>query len=73
MYQLRKDTTNKQAQGTHECSVVVLVSVHMFQVCGHIKHVGRQRLVEVRTFSQWSTVSRLVERDPPILFLSKIF
>ena len=28
-----------QVQGTHESSVVVLVSVHMLQVCGHIKHV----------------------------------
>ena len=37
--QLRRDTTDKQAHGTHESSVVVLVSVHMLQVCGHIKHV----------------------------------
>ena len=30
--------TNKQ-KGTHESSVVVLMSVHMLQVCGHMKHV----------------------------------
>ena len=29
----------KQAESTHESSVVVLVSVHMLQVCGHIKQV----------------------------------
>ena len=29
----------RQTKGTHESSVVVLVSVHMLQVCGHIKHV----------------------------------
>ena len=33
-----EDKTNKQAQGTHE-SVVVLVSVYMLRVCGHVKHV----------------------------------
>ena len=38
--QLRRNTTNKQARGTHESSVVGLVSVHMLQVCDHIKHVG---------------------------------
>ena len=34
----RRDTTDEQ-KSTHESSVVVLVSVHMLQVCGHIKHV----------------------------------
>ena len=34
----KRDTT-EQTKGTHESSVVVLVSVHMLQVCGHIKHV----------------------------------
>ena len=33
----------------------------------------RQRFVEVRTISQWSSVSRHLERDPLILFVSKIF
>ena len=33
------ETNNKQAQGTHEFSVDVFVSVHMLQVCGRIKHV----------------------------------
>ena len=33
------ETTNKQAQGTHGSSDVFLDSVHMLQVCGHIKHV----------------------------------
>ena len=32
----------------------------------------RQRMVEVRTFPQWSLVSRLIERDPPILAVSKV-
>ena len=31
------------------------------------------RFVEVRTISQWSIISRLIERDPSILFVSKIF
>ena len=31
--------TNKQKEGTHENSVGVLVSVHMPQVCVHVKHV----------------------------------
>ena len=30
---------NKQTTGTHEYSGVVLVSVHMLQVCVHVKHV----------------------------------
>ena len=30
---------NKQTKGTHEYSGVVLVSVHMLQVCVHVKHV----------------------------------
>ena len=30
----KKKVQNKQAQGTHESSVNVLVSVHMLQVCG---------------------------------------
>ena len=37
--QQRRDTPNKQVQGTHESSVDILVSVHMLQVCGLIKHV----------------------------------
>ena len=37
--QQRRDTTDKRAQGAHESSIVVLVSVHMLQVCGHIKLV----------------------------------
>ena len=32
----------------------------------------RQRLVEVRTISHRSNFSRLIERDPPILFVSKV-
>ena len=34
---------------------------------------GRQRIVEVRTISQWSRSSRIIERDPPILSVSKVF
>ena len=34
----RRDTTDER-KGTHESSIVVLVSVHMLQICGHIKHV----------------------------------
>ena len=30
---------NKQTKGTHESSGVVLVRVHMLQVCVHVKHV----------------------------------
>ena len=30
---------NKQTQGTHESSYVVLVRVDMLQVCVHVKHV----------------------------------
>ena len=36
---LEENTTDEQTKGTHESSVVVLVSVHMLQVSGHIKHV----------------------------------
>ena len=35
----RDTLQNKQAKGTHESSVGVLVRVNMLQVCGHIKHV----------------------------------
>ena len=31
-----------------------------------------QRFVEIRTISQWSSVSRLIERGPPILFVENI-
>ena len=30
---------NKQTKGTHESSIVVLVRVHMLQVCVHVKYV----------------------------------
>ena len=35
----KRDTTDEQTKGTHESSVVVLVSVHMLQVCVHVEHV----------------------------------
>ena len=35
----QRDTTDEQTKGTHESSSVVLVSVHMLQVCVHVKHV----------------------------------
>ena len=34
-----RDTTEKQKEGTHENSGVAVVSVHMLQVCVHVKHV----------------------------------
>ena len=42
-----RDTTDEQTKGTHESSGVVLVSVHMLQVCVHVKHVVA--LVVLRT------------------------
>ena len=37
--QQRRDTINKQVQDTYESSIVVLVIVHMLQICGHLIHV----------------------------------
>ena len=35
----RETLQNKQTKGTHEPSSVLLVRVHMLQVCVHVKHV----------------------------------
>ena len=54
-------------------SRVALARVSALQILGVDGFFCGQRIVEVRTISRWSGVSRLVERNPPILFVSKIF
>ena len=45
--------------------------VGLLQLLG-VNVLCRQRLFEIRTFSQWlGVVSRLIERDPPILLSEK--
>ena len=42
---------NKQTKGTHECSVNVLVRVHMLQVCVHVKHVVVLVVLRIRVIN----------------------
>ena len=42
---------NKQTKGTHESSGVVLVRVHMLQVCVHVQHVVVLVVLRIRVIN----------------------